>query len=85
MATLTIHNLPDETHRALRALAAAHCRSTEAEVCDILGRAVNPPERVRMGDALAQLGHRLGLTNADVETLEQTRDRTYAQPPKLHE
>jgi plasmid stability protein len=85
MATLTVRNLPDETHRALRVLAAAHGRSTEAEVRDILARAVNPPERVKMGDALAQLGRRLGLTNADVEALEQTRGRTPAQPPRLHE
>ncbi|QYY31629.1 MULTISPECIES: FitA-like ribbon-helix-helix domain-containing protein [Cupriavidus] len=85
MATLTIRNLPDETHRALRVQAAAHGRSTEAEVRDILARAVNPPERVKMGEALAQLGRRLGLTNADVEALEQTRDRTPAQPPRFHE
>ena len=67
------------------AQAAAHGRSTEAEVRDILARAVNPPERVKMGEALAQLGRRLGLTNADVEALEQTRDRTPAQPPRFHE
>ena len=32
MAALTIRNLSDETHRALKARAAAHHRSTEAEV-----------------------------------------------------
>ena len=85
MATLTVRNLPEETHRALRVQAAAHGRSTEAEVRDILARAVNPPGRVRMGDALAELGHRLGLTTADVEALEQTRDRTPARPPRLDE
>ena len=85
MATLTVRNLPDKTHRALRVMAAAHGRSTEAEVRDILARAVNPPGRLRMGDALAELGHRLGLTNADVEMLEQTRDRSPAQPPRLDE
>lgn len=85
MATLTVRNLPDETHRALRVMAAAHGRSTEAEVREILARAVNPPGRLRMGDALAELGHRLGLTNADVEVLEQTRDRSPAQPPRLDE
>ncbi|WER46008.1 plasmid stabilization protein [Cupriavidus sp. WKF15] len=80
MATLTVRDLPDETHRALQALAAAHGRSTEAEVRDILVRAVNSPGRVRMGDALAGLGRRLGLTNADVEVLEQTRNRTAISP-----
>lgn len=32
MASITVHNLPDEVHRALRARAARHGRSTEAEV-----------------------------------------------------
>jgi len=83
MATVTVRNLPDEVHRALRVQAAAHGRSTEAEVRDILARAVNPPGRVRMGDALAQLGRRLGLTNADVEVLEQSRDKVPAEPPRF--
>lgn len=32
MHNLTVRNLPDETHRALRVRAARHGRSTEAEV-----------------------------------------------------
>lgn len=32
MAVLTVRNVPDEVHRALRLLAAQHGRSTEAEV-----------------------------------------------------
>lgn len=76
MATLTIRNLPDETLRALRVMAVAHGRSTDDEVRDILARAVKSPGRARMGEALFELGRRLGLTNAEVEALEQTRDRT---------
>ena len=32
MAMLTVRNLPDDVHRALRVQAALHGRSTEAEV-----------------------------------------------------
>lgn len=47
MPSITVRNLPDEVHRALRVRAAKHGRSTEAEVRGILARAVKPPERVR--------------------------------------
>ncbi len=40
MAILTIRNLPEETHRALRHRAAEHGRSIEAEVRSILEEAV---------------------------------------------
>lgn len=80
MATLTVRNLPDEVHRALRVQAAAHGHSMEAEVRDILENAVKPESRIRMGDAMAELGRRMGLTNADVEVLEQRADHAPAEP-----
>lgn len=40
MAILTVRNVPDEVHRALRLRAAEHGRSTEAEVREILESAV---------------------------------------------
>ena len=43
MATLTIRNLPGTTRRALKERAAAHNRSMEAEVRDILAEAVGNP------------------------------------------
>ena len=36
MAVVTVRNLPDAVHRALRVRAAHHGRSTEAEIRDIL-------------------------------------------------
>lgn len=44
MATLTIRNLPESTRSALRRRAAAHDRSMEAEVRDILESAVRPQQ-----------------------------------------
>lgn len=55
MVMLTVRNLPDDVHRALRARAAQHGRSTEAEVREILAAAVKPEARVRLGDAITAL------------------------------
>ena len=43
MATLTIRNLPEPVRRSLKARAAAHDRSMEAEVRAILEDSVAPP------------------------------------------
>lgn len=76
MAMLTVRNLPDDVHRALRMRAAQHGHSTEAEVREILAMAVKPETRVRMGEALAALGREIGLTNADFEILNEGADKT---------
>ena len=83
MAMLTVRNLPDEVHRALRVRAAQHGHSTEAEVREILASAVKPETRVRVGDALAALGRKIGLTNEDFEVFDQMRDKTPAKPPRF--
>lgn len=83
MAMLTVRNLPDDVHRALRMQAALHGRSTEAEVREILASAVKPEARVHMGDALAALSRDIGLTNEDFETLDRVRDQTPAVPMVL--
>ena len=80
MAMLTVRNLPDDVHRALRVQAALHGRSTEAEVREILAIAVKPETRVRVGDALAALGRKIGLTNEDFDVLDRMRDKTPAEP-----
>lgn len=80
MATVTVRNLPDEVHRALRVRAAIHGRSTEAEIREILESTVQPSERLRLGTALAALGRRVGLTEEDFSVFEQVRDKTPAEP-----
>jgi plasmid stability protein len=80
MAILTVRNLPDEVHRALRVRAAQHGRSTEAEVREILASVVKPQKRVRLGDALASLGRKIGLTDKDFAAIEKVRDKTPAEP-----
>jgi len=80
MATVTVRNLPDEVHRALRVRAATHGRSTEAEIRAILESTVRPPERLRLGTALADLGRRVGLTDDEIAAFEQVRDKVPAEP-----
>jgi len=80
MAMLTVRNLPDDVHRALRVQAALHGQSTEAEVREILAIAVKPESRIRLGDALSALGRKIGLTDKDFETFNQVRDKTPATP-----
>jgi plasmid stability protein len=82
MSMLTVRNLPDDVHRALRMQAALHGHSTGAEVCEILASAVKPESRVRVGDALAALGCKIGLTNEDFEIFNQVRDNAPAKPLK---
>ncbi len=80
MAILTVRNVPDDVHRALRVRAAQHGRSTEAEVREILAAVVKPEKRVRVGEALAAIGRKIGLTNEDLVVFESVRDKTPAEP-----
>ncbi len=80
MPAVTIRNLSEETHRALKVRAARHNRSAEAEMRAILEDAVRPADRPRLGTALAEMSRKIGLTNADVDALEQARDTKPADP-----
>ena len=84
MGVLSVRNLPDEVHRALRARAASHGRSTEAEVRAILETAVRPKEEIGFGTLLANIARDAGVTNEDADELmriiEQNRDRTPVEP-----
>ena len=73
MSAITVRNIPDETHRALRARAKNHGRSAEAEVRHILEETLRPSARPRLGSALAEIGRRLGGVELDI-----TRDHTPA-------
>lgn len=74
MSSVTVRNLPDATHRALKLRAAQHGRSTEAEIRLILESAVAP--KVGLGSALAAIGRSLG----GIE-LKMKRDRRPIKPP----
>ena len=65
MPSITIRNLPVETHRALKVRAARHGRSTEAEIRDILEKAAKPAARRFLNTAPpAEVGRGLAPTSA---------------------
>ncbi|MEL4504286.1 Arc family DNA-binding protein [Luteococcus sp. H138] len=75
MAAITVRNLPDETHRALKARARRHDRSTEAEIRAILTEAVQLDSPTRVGSVLAAIG-----AEAGGDPLKIPRDRTPYTP-----
>jgi antitoxin FitA len=78
MATLTIRDLSDATHRALRIQAAGHGRSMEAEVRAILTAAV-APAATPLGTRLHTAARALGLTDDDADMVIAARDRRPAE------
>ena len=80
MAMLTVRNLPDEVHRALRVRAAQHGHSMESEVRAILESAVSPQGRVKLGSLLADMGRQAKLSDEEFAVFEQVRDKAAARP-----
>lgn len=80
MAMLTVRNLPDEVHRALRVRAAQRGHSMEAEVREILESAVSPEGRVKLGSLLASLGRDARLADDEFANFEQVRSKAPARP-----
>lgn len=76
MASLTVRNLPDATHRSLKLRAQQNGRSTEAEVRHILEAAVAP--RLGLGSALAAVGRSLGGVELDIR-----RDAAPVEPAEF--
>ena len=80
MAMMTVRNIPDEVHRALRVRAALHGRSTEAEVRAILEDYVKSEGRIKLGSLLAAMGRQAKLTDEEFAGIEQVRDKSPAKP-----
>ena len=78
MPAVTVRNLPQETHRALKVRAAHNGRSTEAEIRHILQASVSPKPRLKIGSELAAFGRRYG----GIE-LNYKRDRRPIEPAKF--
>jgi plasmid stability protein len=75
MSVVTVRNLPEETHRALKLRAALHGRSTEAEIREILEESVRPKTRLKIGSELAAFGQRFGNVDLDI-----TREQAPTEP-----
>ena len=75
MAMLTVRNIPDEVHRALRVRAARQGHSLEAEVRQILASAVSQQGQVKLGSLLAHIGRQAKLSDKEFAVFEQVRDK----------
>lgn len=75
MPAVTIRNLPEETHRAIKARAKLHNKSTEAEIRSILEDVVRPDSRIKLGTELAKFAQEFGGIDLDI-----TRDKTPIEP-----
>ncbi|CAN1516355.1 StbC Plasmid stability protein [Burkholderiaceae bacterium] len=75
MSSLTIHNIPDETLRALQVRAAKAGLTVEAEVVAIIESVAFPNNRVKLGSLLAEIGQQ-----ADGADMVFERDKTFAEP-----
>lgn len=80
MAAVTIRNIPEEVHRALKARAAQRNRSAEAEMRAILEAAVRPEGRLRLGTALREIGRKHAIDRSDIDAVERVLDKRPAEP-----
>ncbi len=80
MPMLTVRNIPEEVHRALRVRAAQHGQSMEAEVREILESATTPQGRVKLGSLLAEMGRQARLTEEEFAVFEQVREKAPSRP-----
>lgn len=67
MPAVTVRNLPEETHRALKLRAAQNGRSTEAEIRHILQESVTAKPRLKIGSELAAFGRRYGGIDLNIK------------------
>lgn len=78
MPAVTVRNIPEATHRALKRRAEQRGCSTEAEIRFILDEAVRPKARLKIGQALAAFGARHGGIDLDIQ-----RDATPTRPARF--
>lgn len=85
MANVTVRNIPDEVHRALRARAAKNNRSTEAEIRYILEKVtMRSGNNIKLGSLLRSIAQEAGeLSSKETEQFNQLRDRTAAEPMRF--
>ncbi|RNI22854.1 FitA-like ribbon-helix-helix domain-containing protein [Flexivirga caeni] len=74
MPAITIRNLSAETHRALKSRAAAHGRSTEAEVRAILADAVSVPEGAGLGTRVSRIAAKAGGFDLEIARSPDSSD-----------
>lgn len=67
---MTIRNIPENVQNALKARAKRNGRSAEAEVRAILDDVLFPPDRIKLGTLLRQIGEEFQLTEEEIAGFE---------------
>lgn len=82
MVAVTVRNISDETHRALKRRAKQHGRSTEAEIRQILEHSVKSENHLKLGTLLQKVGKKVGMTAKESQKFESAlkRDKTSSDP-----
>jgi antitoxin FitA len=76
MPTVTVRNLSEEAHSAIKRRAVRNGRSMEAEIRIILEESVTRKSEIKIGSELAAFGRRLvGLTSRSGAASEACCDR----------
>lgn len=83
MHTITVTQIPDDIHQAIRELAQSHGHSAEAEIRRILEAAVKPQAQIKLGSLLAQIGQQAQLTDEEFAIFETIRDNSAARTTLL--
>jgi plasmid stability protein len=77
MAAMTVRNIPDDVHKALKRRAKRHGRSAEAEVRSILQDALGQQPKVGLGTALLELGRKIREAGGEFEPVRDTSPARY--------
>ncbi|NJN00213.1 MAG: plasmid stabilization protein [Aquincola sp.] len=85
MAMLTVRNVPEGVHRALRSRAARRGHSIGAEVREILAFTVCPQDGVKLGSMLADIGRHAKLTAEEFAVFKRGRSEAPAQSPSFEQ
>lgn len=67
---VTIRDVPEKVHRAIRVRAAQHGRSLQAEMLAIFEQAVKPDGRIKLGNLLGEIGREVKLTDEEAAGFE---------------
>ena len=85
MPAVTVRNISEATHRAIKQRARLRGVSAEAEIRTILEEAVHPPERVKLGTKLYEWSRSFEGADLDIQRVQPPRMRPISNDPTGYE
>lgn len=84
MPTMTIRNIPDIIHNAIKARARMNNRSAEAEVRALLEKTMLEEPSIKLGDRLHAIFAETGLTEEEYTIICQRSEQTERDLPDFN-